>query len=239
MPKDETKLNLIPNLLNTLADIIEEVADAADFWNSVKISTFVSLARNSAENFDVETTLSSDELEQDFANLMEGGTFSMDLSFDRSKFYVEFADEWTGHIKKIFAAETFAGVIKAVSDKKDEADLIFQMSKKQPVPKEEASDAEEARDYRDNNTILGDHGEVMINIVVPDTEESLKMNLEQHEAQKEEAPEEVANEAPSEAPGAFPGKEPTRNNFFGPSKKDELPGQRTFPADPEDAKREG
>ncbi len=300
MPKDETKLNLIPNLLNTLADIIEEVADAADFWNSVKISTFVSLARNSAENFDVETTLSSDELEQDFANLMEGGTFSMDLSFDRSKFYVEFADEWTGHIKKIFAAETFAGVIKAVSDKKDEADLIFQMSKKPIIdvnaetaneaPEEEGGadlvkelseevaqnlwgpnehrhvseageveeaekDVKEVRDATQKKTCEA----IKINTIVPDTEESIKRNTEEHRAQvkaMEGKEYEGLTALPADHPlrldvqqtsssllrreqdaapepsDLFPGKEPTRNNFFGPSKKDELPGQKTFPFDP-------
>ena len=284
MSKKTTDPNLIPNLLNKLAQAIEtyidpeEACGALDGMSFTKAKTLASTARNIAQNFKAEATSDSSDLEQDFTNLMEGGTFSMDLSFDRSKFYLEFADDWTGHIKKIFVAETFVGVIKAVSDKKDEADLIYQMSKEQVTSKEETANEaiEEFEEKIPEDDELIEHSEeilqeeiqeddtvessneelvrkimqdktsagIKINTIIPDTEESLKRNLEAHrdrnkalEGKEGEGLLELTKDSPlrqdaTEPSDLFPEKEATRNNFFGPSKKDELPGQKTFPVDP-------
>ncbi len=278
MSKNDQNLNLILNLLKELAYALEMSGNTDNKPNPKKVRTLISTARNVADNFDIAVKSVETDLELNFANLMEGGTFSMDLSFDRSKFYLEFADDWTGHIKKIFAAETFAGVIKAASDKKDEADLIYQMSKEQVVLKEETADevAEEFEEKIPEDDELIEHSEeilreeiqeddiiggsneelvrkimqdktsagIKINTIIPDTEESLKGNLEAHrdrnkalEGKEGEGLLKLTKDSPlrQDAPepsNLFPEKEATRNNFFGPSKKDELPGQKTFPVDP-------
>ncbi|KKL91481.1 hypothetical protein LCGC14_1894240 [marine sediment metagenome] len=247
MSKKTTDPNVIPNLLNKLAQAIEtyidpeEACGALDGMSFTKARTLASTARNIAQNFKAEAVSDPSSLELDFANLMEGGSFSMDLSFDRSKFYLEFADDWTGHIKKIFAAETFAGVIKAASDKKDEADLIYQMSKEQPVSEEEVAEEFEEKipeddelveyseeipqeEIQEDDTVVSSDEELVRKIVQEDAKVgNLGMSPEHFNPPSQDAPE------PSDL---FPEKEATRNNFFGPSKKDELPGQKTFPVDP-------
>ncbi len=245
MSTKTTDPNLIPNLLRTLANALEMSGNSDNTTTPKKVRTLISTARNVADNFDIAVKSVETDLELDFTNLMEGGTFSMDLSFDRSKFYLEFADDWTGHIKKIFAAETFAGVIKAASDKKDEADLIYQMSKEQPVLEEKVDEAAEEfeekipeddelvghseeipqEEIQEDNTVVSSDEELVRKIVQEDAKVgNLGMSPEHFNPPSQDAPE------PSDL---FPKKEATRNNFFGPSKKDELPGQKTFPVDPE------
>ena len=278
MPENVINLNVIPNLLRELADIIDKHVGAEitcrggiEEGKPVSVSILANIARNTADSFEVGTTIDSSDLELDLANLIEGGTFSIELSFDRSKFYLEIADDWTGHIKRIFTTETFAGVIKAASDKKDEADLIYQMSKEQPVPKEEEPNegiisatesmenelTEEASrelwapgEVTEDTTVSSDGdvapraagtlGGVLVNIQKNKTEEKISEEDEkarkivQEEFQSEHTKYNQENQdAIRRSADSFPEKEATRNNFFGPSKKDELPGQKTFPVDPE------
>ncbi len=219
---------MIPNLLKTLADALERLTDSEGLWNSVKIQTLVDAARNVAKEYSAIPDPSGTEL--DWANLLEGGTFTITLTSDRGKYYLEIADDWTGYIRKIFAAESLVDVVKAVSDKKDEVDLIYKMSQE---PEEEepnldekieslASEPEEEGSKESEVDILEFPAISPKGLHFSTTKETDIPGQKIFKEKEHSPPDDLRNlNSPTEV-----------------FKKDELPGEQIFP-DPKDARREG
>ena len=248
MPEKEALKSVVQKLLKSLADVVEENVDSNKICNShdgstpeVKALVLVNAARYAAEGYEGGTTNEGDGIELNIANLMESGKGTINLTKDRGRFYVEISDEWTDFALKIFSCRTFAEAFKVASDKKDGAEFTKAMSSYAPenlssekiaIDKDKVGFDDELEGPEDDELIDppdGD-GKVISDYWGPQDDPA---NLDAPTPRRDDQPVDHTGDANLWKNDAK--KDASDENvvpFFGPPKKDDLPGQKTFPIDP-------